>query len=156
MKKILLLIVVALSAIIAHAQSQFFKDCEKIPGITTVYVSKTMLSMIGTSNIVTDGINLSSLASKIESIEIIQADGRQSKAVRQKIDKLSTEHAIENLLKVNDGGQQITLYMKELPGSKYSYTLTVDEKDETTVILFTGKLTIAEVMEAIGKKDKQK
>ncbi len=51
MKKILIMILAVVAAMGLNAQSAFFKGCEDMPGVSTVYISRRCLELAGASNI---------------------------------------------------------------------------------------------------------
>lgn len=149
MKKFIISLIIATIALAASAQSDIFKACEKIPGITTVYISKAMMSLIGSVDLKCDGVNLSGIASKVDNIEIIQGEDKAAKALGEKARSL-TSSGYENLMRIKDDGENVALYMRKLsPRNSNTYSQP-DEDDESTVIIFTGELTIAEVLAATG------
>lgn len=149
MKKFIISLIIATIALAASAQSDIFKSCEKIPDITTVYISKAMMSLIGSVDLKCDGVDLSGIASKVDNIEIIQGEDKAAKALGEKARSL-TSSGYENLMRIKDDGENVALYMRKLSPKKFEYVLTTDEDDESTVIIFTGELTIAEVLAATG------
>lgn len=149
MKKFIISLIIATIALAASAQSEFFKSCEKIPDITTVYISKTMISLIGSVDLKCDGVDLSGIASKVDNIEIIQGEDKAAKPLGEKVRSL-IKSGYENLMRIKDEEEIVALYMRKLSPKKFEYVLTTDEDDESTVIIFTGNLTIAEVLAATG------
>ena len=149
MKKFIISLIIATIALAASAQSEFFKACEKIPDITTVYISKAMMSLIGSVDLKCDGVDLSGIASKVDNIEIIQGEDKAAKPVAEKVRSL-IKSGYENLMRIKDEEEIVALYMRKLSPKKFEYVLTTDEDDESTVIIFTGELTIAEVLAATG------
>ena len=129
MKKFIISLIIATIALAASAQSEFFKACEKIPDITTVYISKAMMSLIGSVD--------------------LKCEDKAAKPLAEKVRSL-IKSGYENLMRIKDEEEIVALYMRKLSPKKFEYVLTTDEDDESTVIIFTGELTIAEVLAATG------
>lgn len=55
-------------------------------------------------------------------------------------------------MNVNDSGEQSGIYMKNYPGGTAQYVLLTVEKDETNVIVLTGKLTLQDIKNVVGGK----
>lgn len=75
MKKILIMILAVVAAMGLNAQSAFFKGCEDMPGVSTVYISKAMLELAGASNITGGDFDIGGIASKLDGLEIVSAEG---------------------------------------------------------------------------------
>ena len=55
-------------------------------------------------------------------------------------------------MNVNDNGEQSGIYMKNFPGGTSQYVLLTVEKNETSVIVLTGKLTLQDIKNVMGGK----
>ena len=108
-----------------------------------------MMSLIGSVDLKCDGVDLSGIASKVDNIEIIQGEDKAAKPLAEKVRSL-IKSGYENLMRIKDEEEIVALYMRKLSPKKFEYVLTTDEDDESTVIIFTGDLTIAEVLAATG------
>lgn len=151
MKRILLIIILAASVLSINAQSKFFEECEEIPGITTVYISKTMLSLVGAS-IGTDDVDISSIASRLESIEIINAENKMVKKLAAKLPEFSKAKGYEELMRVKDDGDNVKLAVKELGKKRYEYVLVAEEPDELSVIIMTGDMPVEDMLKVVKNK----
>ncbi len=149
MKKLFVyLLLIAVSALGAAAQSAFFKECEKIPGVQTVYISKMMLGMASKSGVKAGGVDVTSLVGKRGSHEIINTEGEAAKKLAQKVEPLT---GYETLLKVNDDDEHVQLLFKDLGNGRSEFRLVVTESDEFTVIVFPGTMTMEEVIAAVNR-----
>lgn len=139
------------------AQSKFFEKCEKIKGVTTVYVSKAMLQMAGDAN-VTDDMNLSSVIKKLNSLELINAESPASVVELNKLIKelnINHKNGYEIMMSVNDDEQNVKIYMKKMANNTNEYVILVEESDEVLVVLMNGTLTLDEAAKAVKVGDKK-
>lgn len=147
MKKFIILLVISLSAIIAHAES-LFESCENTPGITTVYVSKTMISLAGDLDIGSDNMNLSSIASKIDGIWIMTAEGDKAAILRNKVKNAFNDKKYEKLMSVRDDGDNVDILMATPGGNKNECIIKAIAETDATVIIMRGSFTLQDIVAA--------
>lgn len=149
MKKILILLaLLAGTAMGLKAQSAFFKSCEDIPGVTTVYISKAMLELAGASNISGGDFDLGSLASKLDGLEIVSADNDAVAALRSKCGTFKTARGYEKLMSVKETDSNVSILMKKLGGGRNEFVVFVDSPSSLSAIVMTGTMTMQDVMAA--------
>ena len=68
MKKAILIAVLMCVALAGKAQSAFFRSCEDMENVETVYISKTMLHLVGLMKVDTENFDLNSLVRKLDSV----------------------------------------------------------------------------------------
>lgn len=151
MKKIFLALIILVSALSAHAQSKFFESCEDMDGVTTVYISKAMLQFAGAADIDAGDIDISPLVSKLDGIEIISAEGSNAAKISRKAKEFVKGDNVESLMRVKDDGETVNMFLRKFPKGRNEFILLVDENKEFTVILFSGTMTMDEVMKAVKK-----
>ena len=142
------LLIVAVAAIGASAQSAFFKECEKLPGVQTVYVSKLMLGMAAKSGITTGNVDVSSLVNKLDALEVINAEGEAVKTLEKKIQPLI---GYETLLTVNDDGENVQILFKDLGKGRSEFRIVAHAPDQLAIVCFLGTMTMEEVIKAVNK-----
>ena len=146
-RQIIFMLLTVFCAMGTFAQSKFFEKCEKIKGVTTVYVSKAMLQMAGDAN-VTDDMNLSAVIKKLNSLEVINAESSASVVELNK-------NGYEIMMSVNDDEQNVKIYMKKMANNTNEYVILVEESDEVLVVLMNGTLTLDEATKAVKVGDKK-
>ena len=95
MKKIFILLIICFCASMAKAET-FFEECENIPGVTTVYVSKAMISLAGDLNIDSDNMDFNSIASKIDGLWVVNAETTKPESSKTKPRICSTVKTTRN------------------------------------------------------------
>ena len=155
-RQIIFMLLTVFCAMGTFAQSKFFEKCEKIKGVTTVYVSKAMLQMAGDAN-VTDDMNLSAVIKKLNSLEVINAESSASVELNKLIKELNLngKNGYEIMMSVNDDEQNVKIYMKKMANNTNEYVILVEESDEVLVVLMNGTLTLDEATKAVKVGDKK-
>lgn len=149
MKKVFITwIFVLLACAGLHAQESFFEKFADRKGVTSVYISKRMFGMM--KNIDSGNINLTNVAGKINSMQILTCENKSvADELRKETAHIKPENGYEELIRVREEGERVTIYVKE--GSKENeYVLLIDEQDEFTIILLNGQLTLEEIQGVIN------
>lgn len=140
----IILIGVVLATFSLDAQNRFDKIAE-MEGVTSVYVSPKMFSMMKDSNSNTGDINIDKVAKKLTGLQILSSENPDaSSLLRKETAFINPKNGYEELMRVKDEGERMFIYMKEGKETN-EYILLVDENKEFTVIILEGKLTVDEV-----------
>ena len=101
-------------------------------------------------NIDSGNINLANVAGKINSMQILTCENKSvADELRKETAHIKPENGYEELIRVREEGERVTIYVKE--GSKENeYVLLIDEQDEFTIILLNGQLTLEEIQGVIN------
>ena len=154
MKRINILVILAtVFSLFAQAQQSFFDKYAEMEGVTSVYISKNMLSLLPNVNSTVNGIHIGNIASRLDNIHILSSD---ESAIISKLRKetadINTQNGYEELMRVRENGEKTTIYLKDKKGKKKEFVLLVDEKDELTIISIVGDLTLQEIQGMIQKE----
>lgn len=140
--RLFIIVSVMLAALSVNAQNRFEKIAE-MEGVTSVYVSPKMFSMMSGSN--TGDINIDKVAKKLTGLQILSSENQEaSDMLRKETAFINTQNGYEELLRVKEGNERVFIYTKENKDAN-EYVLLVDEGKEFTVIILEGKLTVDEV-----------
>ena len=72
MKRINILVILAtVFSLFAQAQQSFFDKYAEMEGVTSVYISKNMLSLLPNVNSTINGIHIGNIASRLDNIQIL-------------------------------------------------------------------------------------
>lgn len=151
MKRIYIItLLLSLCSLFTYAQDSFFDKFADMDGVTSVYISKAMLSMM--PDIQTEGVNIGGVASKLDNIQILSCE---KPAVIAKLKKetefINPKNGYEELIRINDEGEKTTIYLKHDKNGKKEFVLLNNEKEEFTIIIITGNLTLQEIQGIINK-----
>lgn len=143
-----------LCSVCCYGQQSFFDKYAEMDGVTSVYITKSMLSLFpkGQTNI--NGIHIGDIASRLDNIQILSSD-KQSiiDKLRKETSDINTRNGYEELMRVREDGEKTTIYFKDGKKDKKEFVLLVDEKDEFTIISIVGDLTLQEIQGIINNAE---
>ena len=147
MKRIYILAILAtVFSLFAQAQQSFFDKYAEMEGVTSVYITKSMLNLLPNMSGSINGVNIGKFASRLDNIQILSSD---EPAIISKLRKetadINTKNGYEELMRVREDGEKTTIYFKDKKGKKKEFVLLVDEKDEFTIISIIGDITLQEI-----------
>lgn len=154
MKRINILVILAtVFSLFAQAQQSFFDKYAEMEGVTSVYISKNMLSLLPNVNSTVNGIHIGDIANCLDNIQILSSDESAIiSKLRKETASINTQNGYEELMRVREDGEKTTIYFKDKKGKKKEFVLLVDEKDELTIISIVGDLTLQEIQGMIQKE----
>lgn len=150
MKKILVTLVLTLMPSLFFGQSAFDKyDGED--GVTAVVIGKKMFEMMG--NVKSndkDAKQYMNLVKKLESLKVfVTSSPKLTADMKATSNKYLKTAALEELMRVNDGGKNIKIYVKSgATSTKVKELLMFIEgggKDETVLMSLTGNFDLNEL-----------
>ena len=145
--KTLLCMVVALCSLNANAQVKAFEKYADTKNVTYVFISKFMLSMAGkNAGISVPGVDVKSLTNKLSGIQIITSeDNAAQKKLKNDVKAIIAKEKYELMMQVNEDDSKVNMY-HHIGKPQSAVVMLVEEDDETTVIVFSGKFTLEDVM----------
>lgn len=151
MKKTILSILLLASVTVAFAQKNPFEKFSDMDGVTSVYISKTMLSMIpkgGKTNF--NGVDVGGFLNKLSSILILTSE---DKKVAPQMLSLANERVkgrdYELLMRVkSDDNDNVNFFMRGKPEKINELIMIVAGNDGENVIMqFLGDFTLKDVQQ---------
>lgn len=144
MKKIILVMVMALTCNMMFAQSALFKKYDNVKGVSTVYISKALLSLIPEMH--TGNKDISKIAGKLDHVQILSCE-RPSFVSEIKSEAISyfKNGGYTNLMKVSDDGGQTFIYGKSVDNGKNEFVLFSYMDDEVNIINVMGNVTLNDI-----------
>lgn len=144
MKKILLLLLFGFTFNCTFAQKVFFDKFDDKDGVTTVYISASMLKMMG--NVQAGNKDISRIAKRLDHIQVLECE-RPSLIGNIKNTALSyynqAKYAV--VMKTKSNGEDVTIYEKKYQNGKNEYVLLMVEHDEITIVNLLGRITLEEI-----------
>ena len=142
------LVATLLVALTLPAQENVFEKYADTEGGTTVYISKKMFNMM--KDVKSEDLNLGTLSGKINDMQILTCEDKGTVAkLRKDIAYISPDNGYEELMRVREEGERITIYAKE--GKKENeYILLVDDSEELVLIQINGQLTLEELQSVVS------
>lgn len=145
-------LLLTLSTLFCQAQQSFFDKYAEMDGVSSVYITKSMLKMFPSMSGKINGVDVGNLASKLENIQILSADEPNIiEQLRKDTKHISTKNGYEELIRVRDDGDKTTIYFKEKKKNS-EFILITDEGNEFTIVsIIGGDLTLKDIQEMTTK-----
>jgi len=143
------------SLVVVQAQNnEMFERLSNHKDITTVYISKSLLSMM--PNMVEGGPDIKALAGKLEQLEIYNSNGNKeaNKMIRKEMDDLVKTKTYETLMMVKDGTDNVTFYAYQEKGRFKDLVMFVNDPEECTIIRIMGNFTAEDIQKVVEGKNK--
>ena len=153
-RTLIIAIMATLCSVCSYGQQSFFDKYAEMDGVTSVYISKSMLSLFPKGQTNVNGINIGDIASRLDNIQILSADEQPIvDKLRKETSHINTRNGYEELMRVREDGEKTTIYFKDGKKDKKEFVLLVDEKDEFTIISIVGNLTLQEIQGIINQEE---
>ena len=145
--KNLLCIVAALGSLTVNAQVKAFEKYADTKNVTYVFISKYMLAMAGKNAAPSvPGIDTKTLAGKLTGIQIITSeDNAAQKKLKSDVKSIMAKDKYELLMQMNDDDNKVNIF-HHVDKQQSAVIMLVEGDDETTVMVFSGKFTLDDVM----------
>lgn len=139
-----------LCSLVTYAQDSFFDKFADMDEVTSVYISKAMLSLM--PDMKAEGVNIGGMASKLDNIQILSCENPAVIAkLKKELQYISPKNGYEELMRVNSEGEKTTIYLKLKKNEKKEFVLINSEEDEFTIIVITGDLSLEEMKGIVNK-----
>lgn len=145
--KALLCVVAALSSLTVNAQVKAFEKYADVKNVSYVYISKYMLGMAGkiaAPKVL--GIDTKTLAGKLTGIQIISSEHKEAQAkLKSDVKSIMEKYKYELMMQMNEEDSKVNIF-HHIDKKQSAVIMQVEEDDEMTVIVFSGKFTLDDVM----------
>lgn len=157
MKKIIFTIVFIFAITIISAQKNPFDKFTDMDGVTSVYISKNMMSLFPKDSNQYGGVDVGNFVDKLSSILILTTENQKvGKEMLSLANSRIKENNYELLMRVkSDDGELVNFFMKGKPDNIQELIMIVDGNDEESVIMqFLGNFKLQDVQEMTRNFDK--
>ena len=153
-RTLIIAIMATLCSVCSYGQQSFFDKYAEMDGVTSVYITKSMLSLFPKGQAKVNGVNIGNIASRLDNIQILSTDEQPIvDKLRKETSHINTRNGYEELMRVREDGEKTTIYFKDSKKDKKEFVLLQDSKDEFTIISIVGDLTLQEIQGIINKKE---
>jgi hypothetical protein len=134
------------------AQNKLFDKFSEMEGVTSVFISKSMLQMMPGMKI-QNGMDIRVFAGKLSGILILTSENQGiAKMMRSETAHFNNNPAYEILMKVKDDGSNVNFYVKKKSETLISeLVMLVDEPDEFVIIQMNGNMTMEDIQKLTKK-----
>ena len=147
-------LLITFCSVCSYGQQSFFDKYAEMEGVTSVYITKSMLSLFPKGQTSVNGVNIGNIASRLDNIQILSADEQPIiDKLRKETSGINTRNGYDELMRVREDGEKITIYFKDEKKDKKEFVLLMDEKDEFTILSIVGDLTLQEIQGIINAED---
>ena len=142
-----LCIMVALGSLNANAQVKAFEKYADAKNVTYVYISKYMLGMAGKNATPSvPGVDIKTLAGKLTGIQIINAENKAAQSkLKSDVKGILARDKYELLMQMNEDDNKVNIY-HHIAKQQSAVVMQVEDKEELTLMVFSGKFTLEDVM----------
>ena len=147
MKRIIFTLMLLAGTFAAFAQNRQLERLAGEEGISYVYVSKAMLSMISGqgSNTNINGVNVSDMADKLNSFQVVSASTADAvQRLRSEAGNLSTGN-MEVLMQVVEENNRVNFYTLKQGDIITDLLMISDSGDEMTILQIQGRFTSQDI-----------
>jgi len=151
MKKIIIILALTIATTTAFAQKNPFEKFTDMDGVTSVYISKNMLSLLPKqAHMQYNGVDVGGFVDKLSSMLIITSENKE---IAQEMISLANrgikESNYELLMRVkSEDGELVNFFMKGKPENIQELIMIVeDEKDESVIMQLLGNFTLQDVQQ---------
>lgn len=147
-------LLLTLSTLFCQAQQSFFDKYAEMDGVSSVYITKSMLKMFPDMSGKINGVNVGNLGNRLDHIQILSSDNLSIIGqLRKETKDVNTKNGYEELMRVRDDGDKITIYFKETKKGKNEFILIADEGNEYSIISIVGDLTLQEIQGMMNEEE---
>ena len=145
--KTLIGIMVATCSLNANAQVKAFEKYADAKNVTYVYISKYMLAMTGKNATPSvPGVDIKTLAGKLTGIQIINTENKAAQAkLKNDVKGIISRDKYELLMQMNEDDSRVNIY-HHIAKQQSAVVMQVEDKEELTLMVFSGKFTLDDVM----------
>lgn len=147
MKTIFASIVFIFISTLSMSARDLAEECEEIKEVSTVSINQAMLKLVSFPEKGSNPIDLDALSSRLDKVQIINADEPAPAAAVKNIVKnyLNGKPRFERTMKMKDGDESVQMYMRSLPDNKNEFLILVEDTPEVTVVVLLGSITMDEL-----------
>lgn len=144
MKRILILMLIVLTAGICRAQEALFSKYNNTKGVETVFISKAMFRLI--PNVEAYPNNIGKIASKLDRLQILNCERPSMvKSIADYAAAIYKREHYEIVMHLTDGDDNTTIYMKPRGRGKNEFALIDLEKNEISIINLVGNISLDDI-----------
>lgn len=145
--KALLCVVAALSSLTVNAQVKAFEKYADMKNVSYVFISKYMLGMAGKNAApMMPGVDIRTLANKLTGIQIISSEHKDAQTkLKNDVKTILSKDKYELMMQMNEEDSKVNIF-HHVDKKLSAVIMQVEEDNEMTVIVFSGKFTLDDVM----------
>ena len=144
MKKTLIILITAFLAVNAFGQSKFYSKYSAYEGMTKVYISPSMFSLMGddVQLNVSEDVDISGIIKNLKGLYILSTDNpRYITEMEKDFSNLIKDGEFEVLMEVEETTEKVVIYLQKKDTIISDIYICARESDELNIICLTGDMT---------------
>lgn len=128
-RTLIIAIMATLCSVCSYGQQSFFDKYAEMDGVTSVYITKSMLSLFPKGQTNVNGVNIGNIGDRLNNIQILSTDEQPIvDKLRKETSDINTRNGYEELMRVREDGEKTTIYFKDSKKDKKEFVLLQDAK----------------------------
>ena len=134
----------------SRAQDALFEKFNDVNGITTIYISKTMLQMV--PNVKAGNHEVGNVASKLDQLRVLSCERPSMIAnLKKQFVDYYKKNKYEVVMQANDSDEHTSIYYKKLNSNKAEFALIAEDGDEISIINVKGNVNLKDIQQIAEK-----
>ena len=144
MKRLMIIILLACTYSMCHAQEELFKKYSSTKGVESIYISKTLLRLMPKSAM--GDKDISRIAGKLDHIRILDCEKKELiPAIKKDAENFYKKKAYELVMETAEDDEQTYIYLRKLKNKQNEFVILNLEKDEIQIISIVGDITLEDI-----------
>ena len=149
MKKLLLFLLLIFTCNMAFGQKALFDKYDDVDGISTVYISPTMMRMM--KNVKAGNKDISRIANRLDHIYILECERPSMiNSIKATAEAYYRRGKYALVMKTKSKGEVVNIYEKKYRNGKSEFVLLSVESNELVIINLFGKVSLSEIQSITG------
>lgn len=128
------------------AQEAIFERFSDTNGITTVYISKTMLQMV--PNVKAGKHAVDDVAAKLDQLRVLNCERPSMIAnIKKQFADYYKKNKYEVVMEAHEDGEHVTIYHHPLKAGKSEFALVAQEENSLSIIYVSGNVTLKDIQQ---------
>jgi hypothetical protein len=145
-------LLLSLCSLFTYAQESFFDKYADMEGVTSVYISKAMLSLM--PDMKTEEIYIGELASKLDNIQILNCEKASVTAqIKKDISYISPKNGYQELIRINDEGEKVHILAKSKNDVIRELLIVCTGNGDCTLVQLKGKVSKEKIAKLLAKEE---
>lgn len=124
-----------------NAQNRIFEKYDDMKDVEYICITRSMLKLIGEGSLNINGVNVKGLSDAVKILVIINSDNKSvCQQMKEDFKTLKADEKYEMLMQAKDDGERVCVLFNDSSKDNKEMVMYIEEDDEQTFIILTGKL----------------
>lgn len=133
------------------AQDNYFSKLHNDKNISTIIISKTLLSLSG--NVDVGGVNVKNISDKIDRVELFNSDNKKAiKQMKKELSNVTKDNTYEIIMKIKDNNNDISIIgKKDTEGIFRDVVFPVEAGSKYSIVRMLGAFTTEDIQSLVNE-----